>query len=116
VPVAEKKMNTSEEGLFPGPVTQPPNSLSVSVDVEKEPIYRVITGTFRGGHGQSLISKIEMHAVLGTGETTTKVIANNIGAIGEIQGSNGIDRIQVVVSFKNGEVYKILDKTFKSRG
>ena len=53
------------EGLSTDPVTEPPNSLSVSVDVTKDPIYRVITGTFRGGHGQSLVSKIEMKAALG---------------------------------------------------
>jgi hypothetical protein len=84
--------------------------------VKKDPIYRVITGTFRGGHGQSLISRIDMHAVLGTGEAVTKQITGNIGAIAEIQGSDGIDRVQVVVYFKNGTSYKILEKSFGPRG
>ncbi|WP_319579554.1 hypothetical protein [uncultured Methanospirillum sp.] len=106
----------SDQGLYEGPVTQPPNSLSVSVDVNKEPIYRVITGTFRGGHGQSLVSSIDMRAKLGNGELITRQIANNIGAIGEIQGSDGIDHVQVIVSFKNGETYKIFEKTFGPRG
>jgi hypothetical protein len=114
--VPEKKMNSSEAGLYQGPVTEPPNSLSVSVDVMKEPIYRVITGTFRGGHGQFLVSRIEMRAVLGSGEAVTKIIPSNIGATAEIQGSDGIDRVQVVAFFKNGEVYKIFEKTFGSRG
>ncbi|PWR69962.1 hypothetical protein [Methanospirillum lacunae] len=107
---------SSEQGLYEGPVTQPPNSLSVTVDVNKEPIYRVITGTFRGGHGQSLISSIDMRAKLGNGELVTRQIANNIGAIGEIQGSDGTDHVQVIVSFKNGETYKIYEKTFGPRG
>jgi hypothetical protein len=115
-PIADTTMSTNEEGLYPGPVTQPPNSLSVSVDVDKEPIYRVITGTFRGGHGQSLVSSIEMRAILGSGEAVTKNIANNIGAIGEIQGSDGIDRVQVIVFYKNGDVHKIFEKTFGPRG
>lgn len=106
----------SEQGLYEGPVTQPPNSLSVSVDVNKEPIYRVITGTFRGGHGQSLVSSIDMRAKLGNGELITRQIANNIGATAEIQGSDAIDRVQVIVSFKNGETYKIFEKTFGPRG
>ncbi|MDD1727539.1 MAG: hypothetical protein LUQ50_00540 [Methanospirillum sp.] len=114
--VQESAINASQEGLYPGPVTQPPNSLSVSVDVSKEPIYRVITGTFRGGHGQSLVSKIEMRAVLGTGESVINQISNNIGATGEMQGSDGIDHVQVIVSFKNGETYKILEKTLGPRG
>lgn len=107
---------SSEQGLYEGPVTQPPNSLSVTVDVNKEPIYRVITGTFRGGHGQSLISSIDMRAKLGNGELVTRQISNNIGAIGEIQGSDGTDHVQVIVSFKNGETYKIYEKTFGPRG
>jgi hypothetical protein len=107
---------SSDQGLYEGPVTQPPNSLSVTVDVNKEPIYRVITGTFRGGHGQSLVSSIDMRAKLGNGELVTRQIANNIGAIGEIQGSDGTDHVQVIVSFKNGETYKIFEKTFGPRG
>lgn len=107
---------SSDQGLYEGPVTQPPNSLSVTVDVNKEPIYRVITGTFRGGHGQSLVSSIDMRAKLGNGELVTRQIANNIGAIGEIQGSEGTDHVQVIVSFKNGETYKIFEKTFGPRG
>jgi hypothetical protein len=106
----------SDQGLYEGPVTQPPNSLSVSVDVIKDPIYRVITGTFRGGHGQSLVSSIDMRAKLGNGELVTRQIADNIGAIGEIQGSDGTDHVQVIVSFKNGETYKIFEKTFGPRG
>jgi hypothetical protein len=115
-PTPEKARSSSEEGLYSGPVTTPPNSLSVSVDVKKDPIYRVITGTFRGGHGQSLISRIDMHAVLGTGEAVTKQIAGNIGATAEIQGSDGTDRVQVVVYFKNGTSYKIFEKSFGPRG
>jgi hypothetical protein len=109
-------MSTSEEGLYPGPVIEPPNSLSVSVEVNKEPIYRIITGTFRGGHGQSLISRIEMRSILSTGELVTKQISSNIGATGEIQGTDGVDRVQVIVFFKNGESYKVLEKALGVRG
>lgn len=112
----ETSMPLSEEGLYPGPVTEPPNSLSVYVEVKKEPIYRVITGTFRGGHGQFLISRIEMRALLSTGELVTRDIAGDIGATAEIQGTSKADRVQVIVSFKNGETYKILEQALGSRG
>jgi hypothetical protein len=115
-PVPEKTMSINEEGLYPGPVTVPPNNLVIFVDVQKDPIYRVITGTFRGGHGQSLVSRIDMIGVLGNGEPATRQIGNNIGATGEIQGTDGVDRIQIVVSYKNGETYKILEKAFGPRG
>lgn len=115
-PVADKTMSINEDGLYPGPVTIPPNNLVVSVDVQKEPIYRVITGTFRGGHGQFLVSRIDMNAVLGSGEPVTRQIANNIGATAEMQGTDGVDRIQIVVTYKNGETYKIYEKAFGPRG
>lgn len=115
-PAPEKTPAFTDEGPYAGPVTTPPNSLSISVDVKKDPIYRVITGTFRGGHGQSLLSRIDMHAELGTGETVTRQIADSVGATTEIQGSDSTDRIQIVVFFKNGDQYKILEKTFGPRG
>lgn len=112
----EKTMSISEEGLYPGPVILPPNNLDIMVDVQKEPIYRVITATFRGGHGQFLVSRIDMNAVLGNGEPATRQIESNIGAIAEIQGTDGVDRVQVVVRYKNGETYKIYEKAFGPRG
>lgn len=115
-PAPVRTMSINEEGLYPGPVTIPPNNLVVSVDVQKEPIYRVITATFRGGHGQSLVSRIDLNAILGNGEPVSKQIASNIGATAEIQGTDGVDRIQIVVSYKNGETYKIYEKTFGPRG
>ncbi len=109
-PVAE------DDGLFAGPVEQPPDKLSVSVSAEKEPIYRVITATFLGGHGQSLVSSIKVHTILSDGRSTTTDLSSDIGATTEIQGTSGTDKIQVMVYYKNGESYKILEQNLGPRG
>ena len=112
VPSIEPK----SEGGYSGPVVEPPNNLMISVDVEKDPVYRVITTTFRGGHGQSLVKKINVYAILSDGNEVEKELSNNIGGIAEIQGTSGLDKVQVVVVYKNGENYKIEDKVLGPRG
>ncbi len=109
-------MIAADDGEFAGPVEKPPRNLDVSVEVDKDPIYRVITATFRGGHGQSLVSSIDVHGVLSDGSTVTNPLTSNMGATTEIQGTNGIDKIQVKVRYKNGESYKIFEDTFGPRG
>lgn len=108
--------DSTTEDQFSGPVTEPPRSLTVSVDVDKDPVYRVITATFRGGHGQSLVRRINVHAVLSDGNVVMKDLLNNIGAIAEIQGTAGLDKVQVVVEYQNGESYKIVEKVLGPRG
>lgn len=105
-----------DEGIYAEEVQQPPNSLGIMVDAEKDPIYRVITTTFRGGHGQSMVSSVTVRTILSSGETVTKELQNTIGSTTEVQGTDGTDKVQVVVRFKNGESYKIYENTFKSRG
>ena len=103
-------------GKYDGPITQPPKNLDVYVDLEKDPVYRVITATFRGGHGQTLVKTIDVHAHLSDGTEVTEKLANNIGNVAEIQETAGNDKVQVVVFYKNGEQYKISEKVFGPRG
>ena len=107
---------TSSNGMYDGPVVQPPKNLVVLVEVEKDPVYRVITATFRGGRGQSLVKSIDMHAALSDGTEQTKNLVSDTGNIAEIQGTSGYDKIQVVVFYKNGEQYKISENVFGPRG
>lgn len=102
--------------LYGGPVTEPPVNLNVMVETDKDPIYRVITSTFRGGHGQSLVKTITIRAQLSDGTEVIKEITNNIGSTAEIQGTAGVDKVQVIVFYKNGEHYKIGEKSFGPRG
>jgi len=115
-PTVPSAPETSSNSLYDGPVTQPPKNLMVQVDVIKDPVYRVITATFRGGHGQSLVRTTQIHALLSDGSEVTKDLASNIGSIAEIQGTAGNDKIQIVVFYKNGEQYKISEKVFGPRG
>lgn len=107
---------SSSEGRFDGPVTLPPKNLDVSVEVDKDPVYRVITATFRGGHGQTLVKNIIVNTILSDGREESRDLASNIGSTAEIQGTSGNDKVQVVVYYKNGEQYKISEKVFGPRG
>ena len=115
-PTVASAPETSGDSMFDGPVTQPPKNLAVMVDIDKDPVYRVITATFRGGNGQSLVKTVQVHAMLSDGTEVTKDLTNNVGSIAEIQGTSGNDKIQVVVLYKNGEQYKINEKVFGPRG
>jgi len=100
---------------FEDPVILPPDNLSVIIDVAKDPIYNVITATFLGGHGQGIVSNTYIHASLSDGQEVTEKLGNRIGAITEIQGTKGLDRVEVIVLFKSGESYKIYDETLSGR-
>jgi len=115
-PIPVTSVLPESDGIYSGPVTQPPNNLMVSVDVDKDPVYRVITTTFRGGHGQSLVKTIYVHVILSDGTEIVKELSNNTGGISEIQGTPGEDKVQVVVLYKNGQNYKVEEKIFGPRG
>lgn len=115
-PTVASAPETSTDSQYDGPVTQPPKNLIVFVDIDKDPVSRVITATFRGGHGQSLVRTAEVHVMLSDGSEVTKDLGSNIGSIAEIQGTAGNDKVQVMVSYKNGEQYKISEKVFGPRG
>ncbi|MDD1725128.1 MAG: hypothetical protein LUQ07_08380, partial [Methanospirillum sp.] len=67
-------------------------------------------------HGQSLVKTITIHAQLSDGTEVVKEISNDIGSTAEIQGTAGIDKVQVIVFYKNGEHYKIGEKSLGPRG
>ena len=115
-PTVASAPETTGDFMFDGPVTLPPKNLAVMVDVDKDPVYRVITAAFRGGNGQSLVKSVLVHAMLSDGTGMTKELATNSGSIAEIQGTAGNDKVQVVVLYKNGEQYKISEKVFGPRG
>lgn len=98
-----------------GPVTFPPDNLSVLIDVGKDPIFNVITITFLGGHGQGIIGTIPVHVVLSDGTMVSKELDSRIGAITEIQGTKGLDRVVVGVVFKSGDRYTIFDEQVSGR-
>ncbi|MBN1167420.1 MAG: hypothetical protein JXA44_09875 [Methanospirillaceae archaeon] len=115
-PEIQETIQTPSPLLIPdGPVTLPPDNLSVLIDVRKDPIFNVITITFLGGHGQGIIGTIPVHAVLSDGTMVSEELDSRIGAITEIQGTKGPDRVVVGVVFKSGDRYKIFDEQVSGR-
>ena len=102
---------------FAGPVVSPPKDLNVSVNVEKDTISKKITITFRGGSGQNIVQKIDTLVILSDGSVYEGTLDARVGADVIVDGStNGTDRVQVIVSYLNGESYKIIDAELSSRG
>ena len=101
---------------YEGPVTSPPNDLRVSVNVEKETIYKTITTTFRGGSGQNLVRKVDVLTILSDGSSSENVLDPRTGSTVIVDGTSGIDRVQVVITYLDGKSYKILDAELGARG
>jgi len=101
---------------YTGPVTTPPKELQVFVNIEKDSIFKAITITFRGGPGQHVVRKIDTLALCSDGSVHESTLDSRVGANVIVGGTNGVDRVQVVVAYLNGETYKIIDAELGSRG
>ena len=98
------------------PVTAPSNDLHISVSVSKDTVYKGITITFNGGLGQNLVQQIDVLVMLSDGSSFEYELEPRIGAAVVTDGTNGTDRVQVGVTYVNGDVYKIIDARLGSRG
>ena len=101
---------------YQGPVTNPPTDLHVFVNIDKDSINKAITTTFRGGPGQNIVHKIDVIVVRSDGSLYESTLESRVGASVIVDGTNGTDRVQVVVTYMNGESYKIIDAELISRG
>jgi hypothetical protein len=103
-------------GGYGGPVTAPPNDSYVSVNVSKDPVFKGITATFDGGLGQILVQRIDVFVMLSDGSLFEYELEPRIRATVVTDGTNGTDRVQVVVAYANGNIYKIIEAELGSRG
>ena len=101
---------------YTGPVTNPPNDLRVFVNIDKDSISKTIVITFRGGSGQNIVKKIDALVMRSDGSFYESTLDPHVGASVIVDGTNGTDRVQVVVTYLNGEIYKIIDAELISRG
>ncbi|MCL2460760.1 MAG: hypothetical protein FWF19_05360 [Euryarchaeota archaeon] len=115
-PVKTQEAVVPGDGGYRGPVTAPPNNVYISVNVSKDPVYKTITTTFGGGLGQNLVQKIDVFVMLSNGSFFEDELEPRLGATVVTDGTNGTDRVQVVVAYVNGETYKIVDAELGSRG
>lgn len=100
--------------LTPGPTQVPPPNLDVKFQAERDPISGIVTVTFTGGAGQNGVREVLARLTRSDGQVITKTFTiPQIGISETLQGTKMTDRIEVSVSYYNGERYTVLDETFE---
>lgn len=110
---------TTGGSLQPGPTQTIPPVTAVSIVVEKAGTYSTTIIThFDGGKGLSQVSKIDVRVTRPDGSVVTGVVKNEKGETLELEGTNGTDRVEVIVTMKSGNIYKVIDQLmpYKTRG
>jgi len=103
----------------PGPTQTIPPGEAVSVSVEKAGTYSTtIIAHFDGGKGINFVSKIEVRVTRPDGSVVNGLLKPMMGETLELEGTQGSDRVEVVVTMKSGNVYTIIDRqmNYKTRG
>jgi hypothetical protein len=98
----------AQNGVFNLPLSSPPAELMVSASVDKDPIYNTINVRFDGGRGQNLVHSVMARVTLSDGRIEQKEMLPRIGNTVSFEGTTGMDIVEVVVSYMNGESYKVL--------
>jgi len=98
--------------ILPGSTQAMPSATAVSVSVEKGGTYATtIIATFNGGKGMNLVSKIDVSVT----HPDTSVVSGTLekpvkGATLELDGTNGTDRVRVVVTMMSGDGYPVVEQ------
>jgi len=103
----------------PGPTQTLPAATPVSFSVEKGGTYSTtIITTFDGGKGMSGVSKVDVRVTRPDGTVVTGVLKPMKGETVELEGTNGTDRVEVIVTMNTGNVFKVIDQQmpYKTRG
>ncbi|MGD1004297.1 MAG: hypothetical protein ABR887_02625 [Methanoregulaceae archaeon] len=102
---------TTGASIKPGPTDTLTPSMNVDISVEKAGTYSTtIITKFNGGKGLGFVSKVDVRVTRPDGTVVTGVLIPEVGQTIELEGTNGTDRIEVIVTMKNGNVYKLIDQ------
>jgi hypothetical protein len=120
IAVSTTALPTSAGGSTrPGPTQTIPVGEAVSISVEKAGTYSTtIIAHFDGGKGMSFVSRIDVTVTRPDGTSETKPLKPLKGEVTEIEGTNGTDRVEILVSMMSGSQYKVIDQQmpYKRRG
>lgn len=109
---------TSKASTIPGPTDTLPPQWPVSVTVEKSGMYsRTIITHFDGGKGLMYTSRMDVRVTYPDGTVLTDgIIKPKMGDTVEILGSNGTDRVEVMLTMASGQTYKVIDRQMAYKG
>jgi hypothetical protein len=111
---------TTRASTLPDPTDTLPPQWPLSITVEKSGMYSTtIITRFDGGKGLIYVSRMDARVTHPDGTVLTEgIMKPRMGAIVEIPGTSGTDRVEVMVTMANGEIYKVVDlqMPYKPRG
>lgn len=117
-PPVSTPVPTTKVSLEPGPTETLPQEWPVSVTVEKSGLYsRTIIARFDGGKGLTFVSRMDVRVTFSDGTLKTgSIIKPKMGDAVEIMGTDGTDRVEVLLLMENGVTYRIIDRLVPYKG
>jgi hypothetical protein len=118
-PVPEDTMTPPTEpspaapSFVPGPTQVPLESLQVWFQAERDPITQTVTVLFDGGKGQRAVRDVLVRLTRSDGQVLTRTFRpTTIGEGASLPGTRYTDRLEVIVTYNNGDKTTIIDKRF----
>ncbi len=98
--------------LQKGPVDTIPPEKRVSVTIRRDQITPEITARFDGGNGQQQVREIQVKLTRSDGTSETKTLEAKVNAEIKFQGTKGVDRVEIRVSYLDGTSYRLSDSLY----
>jgi hypothetical protein len=99
--------------LVPGPTRVPPERLEVGFQTERDPVTGMVTVLFMGGKGQCGVREVLVRLTRSDGQVLTRSFQPfTVGEGASLPGTKYADRLEVIVTYNNGDVYTVSDQVF----
>ncbi|MDH7593656.1 MAG: flavin reductase [Methanomicrobiales archaeon] len=113
-------VTTAPTTVQPSPTTTPastsadtiPPEKAVTISVLRDQITPKITVRFDGGKGQQQIRSIEVQVTRSDGQVLKNTLPARVNAEIEFDGTRGVDRVEIWVSYLDGSRYKLMNQLF----
>jgi hypothetical protein len=100
--------------LVPGPTQTLPAQLEIVLQTERDPRTKEISVEYMGGKGQNGVREIVARLTRSDGEILTSSFKPiQIGSSIRLQGTEQVDRLEVIVRYYSGEEFIVIDRIFE---
>ncbi|NMB80010.1 MAG: hypothetical protein GYA23_13060 [Methanomicrobiales archaeon] len=108
------KTTSTIPSLVPGPTQVPPESGLIWLQAERDPITNIVSVIFNGGKGQRAVREVQVRLTRSDGQVLERTFKPlTVGEGATLQGTKFTDRLEVNVTYNNGEAYTVIDKLFE---
>ncbi len=99
--------------LVPGPTQVLPESYRIWLQADRDPITSMVTVIYNGGKGQRAVREIQVRLTRSDGQVLTQVFRPlTTGEGAELQGTKYTDRLEVNITYNNGDSFTVIDRIF----